>query len=550
MPRGRKPSGKGVVTKPSKSETTIGNTLFAAADKLRGNMDAAEYKHVALGLIFLKYISDRFEMRRDQALADPEERDLVDERDLYLADGIFFVPDQARWTFLKDNATSTDPTIGELIDQAMIAIETENPSLKGVLTKNYARQELDQTRLGEVLNLFSNVKFKDDHQGQDILGLVYEYFLGEFAKLEGKRGGQYYTAGCVVKLLVAMLEPFKGRVYDPCCGSGGMFVQSERFVEEHAGKHVDPRQARDQISVYGQESNATTWRLAKMNLSIRGIEANLGSKWGDTFHEDLHKGLMAKYVLANPPFNDSDWGGEKLRSDARWQFGVPPVGNANFAWLQHIIHHLAPDGYAGVVLANGSLSSQQSGEGDIRRAMIEGVTISESEGTQRHIPGLVDCIVALPSQLFSTTQIPVCLWFLTRDKSNGLSRDKKLRDRTGEILFVDARELGPMISRTQKELTDTDIAKVSDTYHAWREVGQRYADVPGFSKSATLEEVAEQGFVLTPGRYVGTPEGDDETEPFQARLARLTTTLREQMATSALLEERLRKALAGVGHGW
>ena len=550
MPRGRKPSGKGVVTKPSKAETTIGNTLFAAADKLRGNMDAAESKHVALGLIFLKYISDRFEMRRDQALTDPEERDLVDERDLYLADGIFFVPDQARWSFLKDNATSTDPTIGGLIDQAMIAIETENPSLKGVLTKNYARQELDQTRLGEVLNLFSNVKFKDDHQGQDILGRVYEYFLGEFAKLEGKRGGQYYTAGCVVKLLVAMLEPFKGRVYDPCCGSGGMFVQSERFVEEHAGKHVDPRQARDQISVYGQESNATTWRLAKMNLSIRGIEANLGSKWGDTFHEDLHKGLMAKYVLANPPFNDSDWGGEKLRSDNRWQFGAPPVGNANFAWLQHIIHHLAPDGYAGVVLANGSLSGQQSGEGDIRRAMIEGVTISEGEGTQRHIPGLVDCIVALPSQLFSTTQIPVCLWFLTRDKSNGLSRDKKLRDRTGEILFIDARELGTMISRTQKELMDADIAKIGDTYHAWREVGARYVDVPGFAKSASLEEVATQGFVLTPGRYVGTPESDEGSEPFDTKMVRLAKNLREHMEDSAKLDERIRTALAGVGHGW
>ena len=539
-----------MVTKPSKAETTIGNTLFAAADKLRGNMDAAESKHVALGLIFLKYISDRFEMRRDQALTDPEERDLVDERDLYLADGIFFVPDQARWSFLKDNATSTDPTIGGLIDQAMIAIETENPSLKGVLTKNYARQELDQTRLGEVLNLFSNVKFKDDHQGQDILGRVYEYFLGEFAKLEGKRGGQYYTAGCVVKLLVAMLEPFKGRVYDPCCGSGGMFVQSERFVEEHAGKHVDPRQARDQISVYGQESNATTWRLAKMNLSIRGIEANLGSKWGDTFHEDLHKGLMAKYVLANPPFNDSDWGGEKLRSDNRWQFGAPPVGNANFAWLQHIIHHLAPDGYAGVVLANGSLSGQQSGEGDIRRAMIEGVTISEGEGTQRHIPGLVDCIVALPSQLFSTTQIPVCLWFLTRDKSNGLSRDKKLRDRTGEILFIDARELGTMISRTQKELMDADIAKIGDTYHAWREVGARYVDVPGFAKSASLEEVATQGFVLTPGRYVGTPESDEGSEPFDTKMVRLAKNLREHMEDSAKLDERIRTALAGVGHGW
>ena len=370
---------------------SIAATLFAAADKLRGNMDAAEYKHVALGLIFLKYISDRFDARIDEVKANPEEAPLLDDpdaaRDLIISEGIFFVPVRARWTFLKENATSTKPTIGELIDQAMIAIEAENTTLKGVLTKNYARQELDQTKLGEVLKLFSDIKFDDAHHGQDVLGRVYEYFLGEFAKLEGKRGGQYYTAGCVVKLLIAMLEPFKGRVYDPCCGSGGMFVQSERFVEEHAGKNVDPRQARDQIAVYGQESNATTWRLAKMNLAIRGIEANLGSKWADTFHEDLHKGLMAKYVLANPPFNDSDWGGEKLKGDARWRYGVPPAGNANFAWLQHIIYHLAPDGYAGVVLANGSLSSQQSGEGDIRRALIEGITVAEG-GKQVHYPAL------------------------------------------------------------------------------------------------------------------------------------------------------------------
>ncbi|TGD63410.1 SAM-dependent DNA methyltransferase [Tabrizicola sp. WMC-M-20] len=520
-------------------------------------MDAAEYKHVALGLIFLKYISDRFDARIVEVKANPEEAFLLDDpdaaRDLIIGAGIFFVPEQARWTFLKENATSTKPTIGELIDQAMIVIEAENPTLKGVLTKNYARQELDQTKLGEVLKLFSEIKFEDAHHGQDMLGRVYEYFLGEFAKLEGKRGGQYYTAGCVVKLLVAMLEPFKGRVYDPCCGSGGMFVQSERFVEEHSGKHVDPLQARDQISVYGQESNATTWRLAKMNLAIRGIEANLGSKWADTFHEDLHKGLMAKYVLANPPFNDGDWGGKTLRSDARWRYGVPPVGNANFAWLQHIVYHLAPDGYAGVVLANGSLSSQQSGEGDIRRALIEGITVSE-DGRQVHYPGLVDCIVTLPGQLFSTTQIPVCLWFLTRDKSNGLSRDKKLRDRTGEILFIDARNLGTMVSRTMKELTsegeDNDIAKIADTYHVWREVGGGYQDLPGFAKSATLAEVAEQGFVLTPGRYVGTEAAEEDEEGFDTRMISLTRSLREQMAERAVLEERIRKALAGVGHGW
>jgi type I restriction enzyme M protein len=510
-------------------------------------MDAAEYKHVALGLIFLKYISDRFEARRRKAEADPEEKGFLNDpeifRDLCLADNVFFVPDRARWDFLKANATSTKPTIGELIDQAMIDIETENASLRGVLTKNYARQELDQTKLGEVLKLFSDIKFEDSHQGQDVLGRVYEYFLGEFAKMEGKRGGQYYTAGSVVKLLVEMLEPFKGRVYDPCCGSGGMFVQSERFVEEHGG-------GLNEISVYGQESNPTTWRLAKMNLAIRGIEANLGPKWADTFHEDLHRGLMAKYVLANPPFNDSDWGGEKLKGDGRWKYGVPPAGNANFAWLQHIIHHLAPDGYAGVVLANGSLSSRQSGEGDIRRAMIEGVEVAEANGTKTLLPGLVDCIVSLPGQLFSTTQIPVCLWFLTRDKSNGISRDKKLRDRTGEILFIDARGLGTMVSRTLKELPEEDITKIANTYHSWREVGGGYEDVPGFAKAATLEEVAAQAYVLTPGRYVGTPEADIDDEPFDIRMQRLTKRLREQMSESAALDERIQKALAGVRNGW
>lgn len=516
-------------------------------------MDAAEYKHVALGLIFLKYISDRFDARIEEVKENPEEAFLLEDadaaRDLIISEGIFFVPEGARWTFLKENAKSSKPTIGELIDQAMIAIETENTTLKGVLTKNYARQELDQTKLGEVLELFSNVKFEDAHHGQDVLGSVYEYFLGEFAKLEGKRGGQYYTAGSVVKLLVSMLEPFKGRVYDPCCGSGGMFVQSERFVEEHAGKTVDPRQARDQIAVYGQESNATTWRLAKMNLAIRGIEANLGPKWADTFHEDLHKGLMAKYVLANPPFNDSDWGGDKLKGDARWRYGVPPAGNANFAWLQHIVYHLAPDGYAGVVLANGSLSSQQSGEGEIRRALIEGLTVRE-EGKQVHYPGLVDCIVALPGQLFSTTQIPVCLWFLTRDKSNGLSRDKKLRDRTNDILFIDARNLGTMVSRTLKELTDEDIATIANAYHAWREVGGSYEDIPGFAKSATLTEVEAQNFVLTPGRYVGTEAAEEDEEGFDAKMIRLTKALREQMTEGAALDERIQQALAGVGYEW
>ena len=503
--------------------------LWAAADKLRGNMDAAEYKHVALGLIFLKFISDRFKERRAEALADADTKMLADERDWYTMESVFWVPEYARWDYLKANATSTDPTIGALIDKAMLAIEAENPSLKGVLTKNYARPELDQTKLGEVVNLFSNLAFRDEHHGQDVLGRVYEYFLGQFAIAEGKRGGQYYTAGCVVQLLVAMIEPFKGRVYDPCCGSGGMFVQSEQFVEAHNGKRND-------ISVYGQESNPTTWRLAKMNLAIRGIEANLGSKWADTFHEDLHPGLKADYILANPPFNDSDWGRDRLEKDNRWKFGMPPAGNANFAWVQHFIHHLAPSGIAGFVLANGSLSSQQSGEGDIRRELIE--------------KDLIDCIVALPGQLFSTTQIPVCLWFVARDKSNGLVKDKKLRDRRGETLFIDARNLGTMKTRTLKVLTDEDIAEVADTYHAWREKGDRFEDVAGFAKSVTNEEIAKQSHVLTPGRYVGTEAREVDDEPFDEKMKRLTATLESQIEEGEKLDQEIRRQLAKVGYGW
>ena len=517
-------------------KTTINfeTTLWAAADKLRGNMDAADYKHVALGLIFLKYISDRFEERRAEILAEPDvpadlAAELAEDRDAYTAESVFWVPANARWDFLKANATSAEPTIGALIDRAMLDLEAENSSLKGVLTKNYARPELDQTKLGEVIGLFTNLAFQDEHSGQDVLGRVYEYFLGQFAIAEGKRGGQFYTAGCVVRLLVAMVQPFKGRVYDPCCGSGGMFVQSEQFVEAHDGRHND-------VSIFGQESNPTTWRLAKMNLAIRGIEANLGSKWADSFHEDLHPGLKADFVLANPPFNDSDWGGEKLRTGDRWAYGVPPAGNANFAWVQHFIHHLAPHGVAGFVLANSSLSSQQSGEGEIRKAMVEA--------------DLVDCIVSLPGQLFATTQIPVCLWILARDRSNGLVRDLKLRDRRKQTLFIDARELGVMQSRTLKVLTEVDLAKVADTYHAWREKGSRYTDELGFCKAATEAEVAAQGYLLTPGRYVGTAAAKPDDEPFEDRMARLTATLREQMAEGERLDESIRKALAGVGHGW
>ncbi len=515
-------------------EKSIEDTLWASADKLRGNMDAAEYKHVALGLIFLKYISDRFDERRAEILADTDtpldlKEELAEDRDAYTAESVFWVPERARWGFLKANATSIDPTIGGLIDQAMLDLEAENPSLKGVLTKNYARPELDQTKLGDVIKLFSDLTFQDAHHGQDMLGRVYEYFLGQFAIAEGKRGGQFYTAGCVVRLLVEMLQPFKGRVYDPCCGSGGMFVQSERFVQAHNGRRND-------VSIFGQESNPTTWRLAKMNLAIRGIEANLGPKWADSFHEDLHPGLKADFVLANPPFNDSDWGGEKQRTGNRWNYGIPPEGNANFAWVQHFIHHLAPHGYAGFVLANGSLSSQQSGEGTIRRSIVDA--------------DLVDCIVSLPSQLFFTTQIPVCLWFVTRDKSNGLVRDIKLRDRRRETLFINARGLGSMESRTLKVLTDDDIEQVAKTYHAWRETGGHYADVPGFAKSAKTEEIAEQNYVLTPGRYVGVEAEEAETEPFELRMANLASTLREQMTEGALLEAKIRRVLAGIGHGW
>ncbi|MFQ3895897.1 MULTISPECIES: type I restriction-modification system subunit M [unclassified Sphingobium] len=503
--------------------------LWAAADKLRGNMDAAEYKHVALGLIFLKYISDRFNERKAEAEADSESAFLADERDWYAAESVFWVPEHARWEYLKENATSTTPTIGELIDTAMIAIESENPTLKGVLTKNYARPELDQTKLAEVVKLFSDLAFRDSHHGQDVLGRVYEYFLGQFAIAEGKRGGQYYTAGCVVRLLVAMIEPFKGRVYDPCCGSGGMFVQSEQFIEAHEG-------GRNDISIYGQESNPTTWRLAKMNLAIRGIEANLGSKWADSFHEDMHPSIKADYILANPPFNQSDWGQERLQGDVRWQFGTPPGGNANFGWVQHIYHHLAPHGIAGFVLANGSLSSQQSGEGEIRQRLIE--------------KDVIDCIVALPGQLFSTTQIPVCLWFVARDKSNGIVKDKKLRDRRGDVLFIDARNHGAMVTRTLKELTAEDVATIADTYHAWREKNGKYEDVPGFAKSVKIEEIAAKRFVLTPGMYVEQAAQAEDDEPFAEKMVRLTTTLKKQMERGNVLDFEIRSQLKKVGYGW
>jgi len=512
-------------------------TLWAAADKLRSNMDAAEYKHVVLGLIFLKYISDAFEEHRaklERGTADPESEwyvkepaarySVIEDRDEYTAANVFWVPPDARWEYLQKNAKQ--PTIGTLVDDAMVSIERDNPSLKGVLPKNYARPALDKQRLGELIDLVGTIGLGDEeHRSKDILGRVYEYFLSQFASAEGKKGGQFYTPRCVVRVLVAMLAPYKGRVFDPCCGSGGMFVQSERFVEAHGGRIGD-------ISIYGQESNPTTWRLAKMNLAIRGIDANLGPHHADSFHRDLHPDLKADYVLANPPFNDSDWGGARLREDARWQFGVPPAGNANFAWVQHFIHHLAPHGMAGFVLANGSMSSNTSGEGDIRKAIVEA--------------DLVDCMVALPGQLFYATQIPVCLWFLARSKQNS-----RFRDRRGETLFIDARKIGPMIDRTHRTLTDEDIARIAGTYHEWRgdKGAGKYQDIPGFCKSATLDEIRKHGHVLTPGRYVGAEDIEEDDEPFEEKMARLTTKLGEQCAEADKLDEAIWANLREFGYG-
>ena len=499
-------------------------TLWQAADKLRNNMDAAEYKHVVLGLIFLKYISDAFEEKHAALLAQKNEGAAPEDPDEYRAENIFWVPKEARWPLLRSNAKQ--PKIGKLIDDAMVAIERDNPSLKGVLAKEYNRPALDKQRLGELIDLIGTISMGDaEHRSKDILGRVYEYFLGQFASAEGKKGGQFYTARCVVRLLVEMLAPYKGRVFDPCCGSGGMFVQSEKFAEAHGGRIGD-------ISIYGQESNHTTWRLAKMNLAIRGIDSNLGPEPAESFHRDLHKDLKADFVLANPPFNDSDWGGERLREDARWKYGAPPAGNANFAWVQHFIHHLAPNGMAGFVLANGSMSSNTSGEGEIRRRIIEA--------------DLVDCMVALPGQLFYSTQIPVCLWFLTRNK-----RAPRFRDRRGQTLFIDARKLGVLIDRVHRELIDSEIARIADAYHAWRGdkgVG-KYQDVPGFCKSATTEEIAAHGHVLTPGRYVGAEAVEDDDEPFDEKMRRLVTALNEQMAEGRKLEEAIRKNLKALGYG-
>lgn len=500
--------------------------LFKTADKLRGNMEPSDYKHVALGLIFLKHISDSFEAKHSVLLAEPGAD--PEDRDEYAADNVFWVPPTARWSHLQ--AKAKQPSIGKVVDEAMIAIEKDNQNLKGVLPKDYARPALNAVMLGELIDLISGIALGAERgEARDVLGRVYEYFLGQFAGSEGKRGGEFYTPRSVVRVMVGMIEPFKGRVYDPCCGSGGMFVQSERFVEEHGGRIGD-------IAVYGQESNYTTWRLCKMNLAVRGIDADI--KWNSdgSFHKDELRDLKADFVLANPPFNISDWGGDRLCEDVRWKYGAPPVGNANFAWVQHIVHHLAPAGVAGVVLANGSMSSTQNGEDAIRRALIEGVNGA---------PGVVDCMVALPGQLFYSTQIPVCLWFLARDRSNGLVKSDKLRDRRSEILFIDARKLGHMVDRTRKEFSDADIEKITRAYHAWRGEGEAgtYEDVPGFCKSATLEEIKGHGYVLTPGRYVGAADVEDDDTPFAERFAalrsKLDVQLRESDALSAAISDRL-----------
>lgn len=495
--------------------------LWKSADKLRKNIDAAEYKHVVLGLIFLKYISDAFEELYEKLKAGEGEFEGADpeDKDEYKAETVFFVPKEARWTLLQSSARQT--TVGKTVDDAMDAIENENASLKGVLPKVYARQNLDPTSLGELIDLISNIALGDaKSRSADVLGHVFEYFLGEFALAEGKKGGQFYTPRSVVELLVEMLEPFKGRVLDPCCGSGGMFVQSEKFVVDHQGKVND-------ISIFGQESNQTTWRLAKMNLAIRGIDSSQ-VKWNNegSFLNDAHKNTKVDYIIANPPFNVSDWSGDLLRKDGRWQYGVPPTGNANYAWIQHFIYHLCPTGQAGFVLAKGALTSKTSGEGDIRKDLVEA--------------GLVDCIVNLPAKLFLNTQIPASLWFMSRNRGNG-----KFRNRTGEILFIDARNLGHLINRRTRGLAPEDIQKIADTYHSWRSPDGEYEDVKGFCNAASVERVKELDYVLTPGRYVGLAVEEDDFD-FGERFTQLKAEFEEQLKEEAVLNERIKENLGKV----
>jgi hypothetical protein len=484
--------------------------IWDAACVLRGNMDASEYKNVVLGLIFLKYISDRFDDKYQELLDEGE--GFEEDVDEYISEGIFFVPKSARWSEIASKAH--DPEIGIVIDEAMRAIEKENKRLKDILPKNFARQELDKRRLGDVVDLFTNIKMIEHGSEKDILGRTYEYCLSMFAEQEGKRGGEFFTPSCVVRALVEVLKPFRGRVYDPACGSGGMFVQSVAFVENHSDNI-------NNISIYGQESNPTTWKMAQMNLAIRGIEPDLGSYAADTFINDLHPTLRADYIMANPPFNLSNWGAEGLKDDVRWQYGMPPAGNANFAWLQHMIYHLAPNGKMGMVLANGSLSSQTSGEGEIRKNIVDA--------------DLVECIVAMPTQLFYTTGIPVCLWFL--------NKDKKQKEKT---LFVDARKLGTMVNRKLRELTDEDIKKISGTYDAF--VDGKLEDVKGFCAVVSIEDISKQDYILTPGRYVGIEEVEDDGEPFEEKMNRLTSELADMFKKSRELEDEIRKKLGALGY--
>jgi len=498
------------MTKINTADIGFEKEIWKAADKMRGNIDASEYKSVVLGLIFLKYISDKFETKYRQLVDEGE--GFEEDKDEYTAENIFYVPAEARWSAMAAQAHT--PEIGVAIDTAMRAIEKDNKRLKDILPKNFARPELDKRRLGEVVDLFTNIRMHEHGEEKDILGRTYEYCLSKFAEAEGKLAGEFYTPACIVKTLVNVLQPYEGRVYDPCCGSGGMFVQSARFIENHAGNI-------NNISVYGQDSNPTTWKMAQMNLAIRGIEADLGQYNADTFFNDCHPTLKADFVMANPPFNLSNWGADKLREDVRWQYGMPPAGNANFAWLQHMISHLSPTGRIGMVLANGSLSSQSGGEGEIRKNIIEA--------------DLVDCIVAMPTQLFYTTQIPVSLWFLNKGKKQ-----------KGKTLFIDARKMGTMVTRKLRELTEEDIQKIADTYNAF--AAGTLEDVKGFCAAVPTEEIAQQDYILTPGRYVGIEEQKDDGEPFEEKMGRLTAELSELFARSHELEKEIRQRLGEIGY--
>jgi type I restriction enzyme M protein len=503
------------------NKETLEQTLFKTADKLRKNIDASEYKNITLGLIFLKYISDSFENLHNKLKQEGPQAGDPEDRDEYIAENVFFVPQIARWSYIQSR--SKLPTIGEDLDNAMEAIEKENSSLKSILPKVFSRPNLDKQSLGGLVDLVSNVSLHEEAKSsKDLLGRVYEYFLGEFALAEGKKGGQFYTPKSIVKTMVEMIEPYNGRVYDPCCGSGGMFVMSDKFVQEHQGR-------RDNISIYGQESNETTWRLCRMNLAIRGIDGTqvLWNTEG-SFLRDVHTTLKADYILANPPFNDSDWSGELLRDDARWAYGMPPTGNANYAWMQHMIYHLAPNGSMAMVLSNGSLSSNTSNEGEIRKNILKA--------------DLIDCILMLPKQLFYNTGIPACVWFVSRNKKDGLHRD-----RSKEVLFIDASELGYMKDRTHKEFTDEDIKRITSTYHEWKKKDNRYEDVKGYCKSASLEDIEKNNWVLTPGRYVGIEDEVDDGIPFEEKMNKLVKELKVEMDEGKVLDEKIKESLKEVG---